>query len=386
MFAPVAVDNIAFPERTSLSTLDFIPESFEAWNAYSNIPTASTYTTQSIVTSFNSGGAGGRWGMGPNGKIFGVYEAATTGFVWNISSNSMDTGISLDSPGTTRNVLYDNLTNSWVLCGNGKFVKINCDTYLSSSITLPNNGSTFTQSYPATVVFGGKAYGLPLTNTSATTGVLIVDLVANTATTSSVKAGNGTYWGGILNSIGTIYFFQENGGTNVSIFEYNPTTTSGSSFGTLAGTPGYNCTNLPDGTVLVSSLGATGNNYIINPVNKAIATLAKSNFTTATGLCVGQDGNAYAISSTAGTGLNGIFRWNPRTQTGMDTGFVVQRPSGGGRGFNDMFSLSDGRLVAMPGGNNNGLLVYYSYLANPSNNTFPQIAVANQIMANGKGL
>jgi len=381
MFTPVAVDNIAFPESSSLSTLDFLPESFDAFQAYNNFTTSSTYTTQSFTTTPN---AIMRWGMGPNNQILGVPEVGGTVYKWDANTDTMTTH-GTKAIGTIRNIVWDNLTNSWVMCGTLSFVKISCDNLaVSSSISVPTNQGT---QYPAVVAFGGKAYAMPLVSTGVNTAVAIFDLVANTATTSSVKTGvTGTgYWGACLTSVGTIYFAREPGGTNNAIFEYNPITDTGTNFATLTGSPGYGIINLPNGNVFVAALGVNQTVYIINPVNKAIQTIATAGFGYSAGICIGQNGHVYGIQSQS-TGDNGIWGFNTTTNTGYLTQYAVQRPTSTARGFQDLFQLSDGRLIAMTGQNNSGRLVYYNYIDNPRNNTFPSIGAVNPIMTNGKGL
>jgi hypothetical protein len=380
MFSPIAVENIAFPQSSSLSTLDSIPESFEAWNAYSNVPTSSTYTTQSFTTGPNQIM---RWGMGPNNQILGIQESAG-GIIykWNANTDTFTTHGS-QNIGSVRNVVWDNLTNSWVLCGTNAFLKISCENLaVSSSITVPTNAGS---QYPAVVAFGGKAYAAPLASTNANTAIAIFDLVANTATTSSAKAGSGGFWGACLTSVGTIYFAREVGATNNSIYEYNPTTGTGTAFATMSGNIGYGITNLPDGNVFIPVLTVNQTAYIINPVNKGVQTIATAGFGYLNGICVGQNGHAYGIGSDTNATNNGIWGFNTTTQRGYKTQYAVQPPSSGGRGFQDIFSLADGRLVAMPGQNNSGRLVYYNYLSQPANNTISTIGATNPIIQNAKG-
>jgi hypothetical protein len=377
MFAPVATQNIDFPTRTSLSTLDFLPESFDAYQAYSNIPTASTFTSQSYSTSLDSIL---RCGINDTGRILCIPEDGGTTFIWNTNTETSSSAGSI-SPGTVRNVVWDNLTNSWIIAGSSNFVKVNCDTLATTNIAVPTNVGG---DYAAVVAFGGKAYAMPLVGTGVNTAVAIFDLVANTATTSSVKGG-GSYWGACLTSVGTIYFAREEGATNNSIFEYNPITGTGTNFATFTGNTGYGITNLPNGNVFVPALGVNQNVYIINPVNKSIQTIAAAGFGYSTGICVGQNGHPYGIAA-ASAGNNGIWGFNTITNTGYLTSYTVPQPSADGRGYQDLFSLADGRLVAMPGQSNGGKLTYWTYLQNPRNNTFSQIGVGNPIITNGKGL
>ena len=378
MFAPVATQNIDFPTRTSLSTLDFIPESFDAYSAYSNQTTSSTYTTQSIVSNIN---AIMRYGINDSGKILGIPEGGGTTFIWDTNNDTSSSAGSI-SPGTVRNVVWDNVSNSWVICGTNSFVKVNCDTLATTTISVPTNQGS---QYPAVVAFGGKAYAMPYVSTGVNTAVAIFDLVANTATTSSVKGG-GNYWGACLTSVGTIYFAREGGGTNNAIFEYNPITDTGTNFVTAGGSPGYGITNLPNGNVFLPALGVNATVYIINPVNKAIQTIATAGFGYLLGICVGQNGHVYGIRSETTAADNGIWGFNTTTQRGYKTQYVVQPPTSGNRGFQDLFSLADGRLVAMPGQNNSGRIVYYTFLNNPRSNTFSQIGAGNPIIQNAKGV
>jgi hypothetical protein len=380
MFAPVAVDNIDFPQRTSLSTLDFIPESFDAYQAYSNTPTASAYTTQSFTTSLN---AIMRCGINDTGKIFCIQEPnGGTPFIWDTNTNT-SSSIGAISVGAVRNVVWDNFTNSWIVAGTSAFMKVNCDTLATASISVPTNQGT---EYAAVVAYGGKAYAAPFSSTGTNTAIAIFDLVANTATTSSVKPGTGGFWGACLTSVGTIYFCRENSSTNNTIYEYNPVTGTGSSFGTLTTAVGYGITNLPNGNVFIPALGTNQTVYIINPVNKGIQSVATAGFAYNTGICVGQNGHPYGIQSQSGTSDNGIWGFNTTTNRGYLTQYAVQRPTSGGRGFQDLFSLADGRLLAMPGQNNSGRLVYYTFLSNPINNTFSQVGAGNPIIQNAKAL
>lgn len=382
MFAPIAVDNIAFPQSSSMSTLDFIPESFEAFEAYSNYTTSSTATSQSFSNVVTY--AQGRWGMGPNGRILGVSETGTTANVWDTNTNTLSAGISLGTTGTNRNVVWDNVTNSWVVCGTSNFVKVNCDTLATTAIAVPT-GQTGTQ-YPSVVAFGGKAYALPLVSAGSSTKVAIFNLVNNTSTLSANTIGVAIagFWGAVLTSIGTIYFFAESAGTNISIYEYNPITDTGTAFATLTGNPGYGPINLPNGNVFAPGLGVNQNAFIINPRNKSIQTITSAGFGYGTGICVGQTGHPFGVRSAA-TGDNGIWGFNTRTNSGYLSNLSVQRPSSGDRGFQDMFSLPDGRLVLMPGNSNSGILAYYTFLSQPANNTFSSIGSVNPIMTSGKG-
>jgi hypothetical protein len=223
---------------------------------------------------------------------------------------------------------------------------------------------------------------MPLVSTGVNTAVAIFDLVANTAATSSVKGGS-SYWGACLTSVGTIYFARESGGTDNSIFEYNPITDTGTNFGTFLGNNGYGITNLPNGNVFVPGLGINSTCFIVNPVNKSIETLTTPGFGYQTGICLGQNGHVYGIRSA--TTSNGIWGFNPTTNTGYQTSYTVPAASSGDRGYQDFFSLADGRLVAMPGQNNGGRLTYWTYLQNPINNTFSQVGAGNPIIQNGKG-
>lgn len=385
MFAPIAVDNIAFPQSSSLSTLDFIPESFEAFQAYTNVPTSSTFTTQSFeaVITFNIG----RWGMGPNGRILGVSETGTSAHVWDTNTNTLSAAISLGATGTNRNVVWDNVTNSWIVCGTTNFVKVNCDTLATTAIPVPT-GQAGVQ-YVSVVAFGGKAYGLPLVSITTGTRVAIFDLVNNTSTLSANTIGVGGigFWGAVLTSVGKIYFCREQGSTNNTIYEYNPITDTGAFFGTTGGNVGYGILNLPDGNVFIADLGENNSVFIVNPVNKSIKTIATAGFGYRTGLCVGQNGHVFGLrSAQVALPASGIYGFNTTTNTGYLTNLPVQKPTADQRGFQDMFSLPDGRLVIMPGNSNNGRLAYYTYLSQPANNTFPSIGSANPIMLNGKGL
>jgi len=380
MFAPVATQNIDFPQRTSLSTLDAIPESFDAFQAYSNVPTASTFTTQSFTTIINSIY---RWGINGNGKILGIPETGGSTFIWDTNNETSSSAGSI-SPGSIRNVVWDNLTNSWVICGGTNFVKVNCDTLATTNIAVPTNQGS---QYASVVAFGGKAYGLPATSTGTNTAVAIFDLVANTATTASAPVGISTtngFWGASLTSVGTIYFGRETAVANQSIYEYNPTTGTGTLFGTLSGATGYGITNLPNGNIFFPNLGINTTVYIVNPVNKSIQTIPTAGFGYTGGICVGQNGHPYGIRSA--TTNNGMWGFNTTTNTGYLTSYTVPAATSGDRGYQDFFSLADGRLIGMPGPNNSGRITYWTYLQNPNNNTFSQIGAGNPIMQNGKGI
>jgi hypothetical protein len=241
------------------------------------------------------------------------------------------------------------------------------------------------------VTYGGKLYGIPFVSVTASTKVAIVDLVNNTSTLSVNTIGaTGGFWGGVLTSVGTIYFVREVGSAT-TIYEYNPATDTGTNFGNMAGNTGYGVVNLPDGNVFIGPVQtpttfAVNTCYIVNPTNKQIQTLTNIPFSVYSGLCVGQSGIVYGMRSEATGTANGIYGFNPKTNTAFLTQYAIQRPTAGQRGFQDMYSLADGRLVLMPGLQNSGRLVYYTYLDNPNNNTFPIIGTANPIMTNGKGL
>jgi hypothetical protein len=386
MFIPVAVDNIAFPESSSLSTLDFVPESFDAFQAYSNVPTSSLYTTQSFqlntISLFRSGPNG-------DGRFLMIPEGGGTSIVYN-TNNDTTSSLSITGGGTfNRNVLWDNVTNSWIVCGTTNFVKVNCDTLATTNIPVPT-GQVGTQ-YAACVTYGGKLYGIPFVSVTASTKVAIVDLVNNTSTLSANTIGvTGGFWGGVLTSVGTIYFVRE-AGSATTIYEYNPETDTGTNFGNMTGNTGYGVVNLPDGNVFIAPVNtsttlANQTCYIVNPTNKEIQTLSNVPFSLYSGLCVGQSGIVYGLRSQSTGTAHGIFGFNPKTNTGFTTQYAVQRPTGGQRGFQDMFSLADGRLILMPGVANSGRLVYYNYLENPNNNTFPNIGTVNPIIPNGRGL
>lgn len=383
MFAPVSFQDISFPERTVMGTLDTIPRAFNAWNSYSNQATASVPTTSSYYTTSLNGI--GRYGLAANDRILGVLETGTTAYIWDTNTNTEIGSVALTNPGTIRKVVYDNLTNSWVVCGSNNFIKINCETTASTNIAVPTQQGG---QYASAIAYNGKAYGLPLVSTNANTAVAIFDLVANTSTTSSVKPGTGGWWGTTLTSVGTIYFFKETAGTNNSVYEYNPVTDTGTLFGTMSGTTGYMPTNLPDGRVWVGQYNAT-TSYIINPNNKAITTITGAVTYGYMGICVGQDGKVYTMVSNSGSGTSTLIYFNPLTNiaTNMSSQLVFTRPSTGDRGYQDMFQLADGRIVLMPGQNNSGRLVYVNYLAsgNGRNNGYTPNGMANPIMTTGQG-
>lgn len=385
MFAPVAFEDISFPERQVMGNLDSLNRSFGAWGSYSNQLTASAYTTSSYFTSSVNGLA--RWGLGSNNRLLGILETSTTAYIWDANTNTQVGSVSLTNPGTIRKVVYDNLTDSWVVCGSNNFVKVNCQTTASTNIAVPTNQGT---EYPSVVAFNGRAYGLPLASTGVNTAIAIFDLVGNTATTSSVKPGTGGWWGAVYNSIGTIYFFKENGGTNNAVYEYNPVTTSGSLFGTMTGIPGYLPTNLPDGRVWTAQYGGS-TSYVINPINKVITTFTGSVNYGYMGVAVGQDGNVYTMvgqSNVSGPNSTLIY-FNTKNNLAYNLGTQITftKPSSGDRGYQDLFQLSDGRLAVMPGQNNNGQGVYVNYLAsgNNKNNGYTNSGMSNPIMQNGGG-
>jgi hypothetical protein len=386
MFAPIAVDNVAFPESSSLSTFDFLPESFDAFQAYSNTPTSSTFSSQSF-TPTPTINAIQRYGMGPNNQILSISDSNNgTVYKWDANTDTMTTH-GTQSIGNVRNILWDNVTNSWVLFGTSAFVKISCDNLaVSSSITVPTNQGT---GYAAGVAYGGKVYALPVGSTGTNTAVAIFDLVTNTATTASVPVGISTtnaFWGACLTSVGTIYFGRDTAVTNQSIYEYNPQTGTGTLFGTLGGSSGYGMLNLPNGNVFIPVLGINQTVYIVNPVNKAIQTIATAGFGFRGGICVGQNGHPYGIQSGTASGGPGIWGFNTTTNRGYLTQYTVPSATSGDRGYQDFFSLADGRLIGMPVQNNSGRLTYWTYLQNPRNNTFSPIGAANPIMQNSKGI
>ena len=138
MFAPIAIENIAFPQSSSLSTLDSIPESFEAWSAYCSVPTSSTYTSSSVITGRNGVY---RYGLGPNDRILGVLEGGTSPYVWDTQTNT-SSSVSFTTPGTIRNVLWDNVTNSWVIFGASSLLKVDSKWGIKlSCINAPNEGA-----------------------------------------------------------------------------------------------------------------------------------------------------------------------------------------------------------------------------------------------------
>jgi hypothetical protein len=124
--------------------------------------------------------------------------------------------------------------------------------------------------------------------------------------------------------------------------------------------------------------------YIVNPVNKSIQTIPTAGFGYTGGICVGQNGHPYGIRSA--TTNNGMWGFNTTTNTGYLTSYTVPAATSGDRGYQDFFSLADGRLIGMPGPNNSGRITYWTYLQNPNNNTFSQIGAGNPIMQNGKGI
>lgn len=386
MFAPVAFEDISFPERVVMGNFDMIPASFNAWTQYSNQPTASVPTTSSYFTTSVNGIA--RWGLGSNNRLLGVLEGGTTAYIWDANTNTEVGSVALTNPGTIRKVVYDNLTNSWVVCGTNNFIKVNCETTASTNIAVPTNTGN---NYPAVVAFNGKAYGLPLVSVGSTTRVAIFDLVGNTSTTSSVtlgaSAGTAGYWGACLNSLGNIYFFKENGATNTAIYDYNPVLDTGSYFGTLASTPGYVVTNLPDGRVFSAQYNGTSA-YLINPNNRNITTVTGTASYGYMGVCVGQDGKVYTLVSSL-SARSTLTYFNPKNNTSveMTSQLLFTRPSSGDRGFQDLAQLSDGRIVVLPGQNNSGRLVYVNYLAsgNNRNNGYTNSGMTNPIMQNGGG-
>lgn len=386
MFSPVAAQDISFPERAVMGNLDMIPEAFAAWTSYSNQPTASAPTTSSYYTTSVNGIA--RWGLANNGRMLGVVENSTTAYIWDTNTNTELGSVALTNPGTIRKVVYDGVTNSWVVCGNNNFIKVNCETTASTNIAVPSNVGS---QYASVVTFNGKAYGLPLVTTGNNTRVAIFDLVANTSTSSSVTLGASNagagYWGVALNSIGTIYFYKENGATGTSIYEYNPALDSGSFFGTLASTPGYVVTNLPDGRVWNAQYNGT-TSYVVNPNNKVISTITGTAAYGYMGICVGQDGKVYTIVGSSGA-RSTLTYFNPANNSSyeMTSQLLFTRPSSGDRGYQDLFQLADGRMVVCPGQNNSGRLVYVNYLqsGNNRNNGYTNIGMVNPIMINGGG-
>ena len=393
MFAPVSFQDISFPERAVMGNLDMIPEAFGAWNQYSNQATASVPTTSSYFTTSlsGSGAAIPRWGLGANNRLLGVAENGTTAYIWDANTNTEVGSVALTNPGTIRKVVYDNLTNSWVVCGSNNFIKVNCDTTASTNIAVPTNTGN---NYPSVVAFNGKAYGLPLVSVASTTRVAIFDLLANTSTTSSVtlgaSAGTAGYWGAVLNSIGTIYFFKEAGATGTAIYEYLPSLDTGSFFGTMTSSPGYFPTNLPDGRVWTGQYGNSGS-YYINPNDKQITNISGSINFGLSGVCVGQDGKVYTLrSSTGAAGISTLIYFNPKNNvtTSMTNQIIFTRPTSGDRGYQDLVQLSDGRMVVLSGQNNSGRLVYVNYLAsgNDKNNGYTSAGMTNPIMITGQGV
>lgn len=329
MFAPVAFEDLSFPQQTLKVVGNFEAQQWMRAGQQFNT-THFEYATASIRIGDNySGGAQFNGGaLAPNGKI---YSPGHTRNEWLVVDTNNDTTYVTGSVSglSSEGCVVSKITNEVFAYGDQN-TKIN---YLTDEVTaISGPGQRQTNpilSYDGNIIYGGSFFGI--------SGVYAYDIATNTYT-QSWNSGNTNGEFGTLGINGKIFLAK---GSTGEFQVWDPFTNTGTGFG--SGAPGDYSTIMQHYDGYIYAFPNFSNSYIqrIDPYTLEV----QEYFNYGSGdigwgnACIGADGRFY------GVGTGNIFWFDPNTK---QTGSIVTES--GDSSFQGVTLGVNGDLYFLPWG------------------------------------
>lgn len=297
MFAPVAVEDLTFPQQNLKVFSAFEGEQWERAGQQLNTTLCEYGTTHSRIGS-SYGTAVLKWNgaaLAGNGKIYAPPHTRTDWLIVDTFSDTVATTGSVN--GSNDGAFYDKITNSVYGFGSGG-CKINVATDAASNITGPPNR----QGGPLQGFDGDKVYTI---GAFSNRGVYEYSISANSATLKqSIAADRSDV--GCLGINGKCYWGS---GPNANFYVYDPVAGTGTTFGTATSDKNNNMIQYFDG--FLYSIPSISGTVIrrINPLNNTTFDVLTVSATSAGLGCIGADGRIYAPNG------GNLFWYDPRTNT-----------------------------------------------------------------------
>lgn len=303
MIAPAAFEDITFPQQGLVQWSQFESNQwFRGIDSYFTPNNGVIYGSPTEIGSTYSGTA--KWNGGamtPSGKLYAPGHLATDWLVVDTNNDNIYRTGSVGA-GNTNGAFYSPLTNAvYAASSNPQMNKIVVSNDSGSSVSLPAFGSQyfpFLLSHDGTYAWNvgtyvtKKAVKYDILNETATdTGVATSGDRAN-----AVMAGNGKmYWG--------------NGGTTTFI-EWNPTTNTSTTFGSINSDGYQTLIATPDGYIYALPTFSSTTIKRINPNTREVVDVVTglSGAIRTTSATFGADGLIYAVGE-----WGNIFVFNWRT-------------------------------------------------------------------------
>ncbi len=301
MIAPAAFENNTFPEQNLKVWSSF---EFQQWaKAGEQFNTTNfEYITASVRLGSSYGTGVAKWNgsaLANNGKIYAVPHVRTDILIINTFTDTLATTGSVNN--SNDGAFYDKITNQVFGFGSNG-CKINCATDAASNISGPGNR----QGGPLQGFDGDKVYTI---GAFGTRGVYEYSIQANSAT---LKQSIGTDRGdiGVLGPNGKCYWNA--GGGQPNYYVYDPSTGTGTTFGSVSADAQFTQTLYFDGYIYSFPYQTTTIRRI-DPNTNTVTTVytygANTNWTG--GGVIGVDGRIYGVASNTG-----LIQWyDPRTNT-----------------------------------------------------------------------
>lgn len=355
MIAPAAFEDLTFPQQTLIPWSSY--ESDQWLRAYTNyfnqicIPSASYGAPVEIGATLAGGVAKYNGGaMADNGIIYAPGHLNTDWLLVNTYTDNISTTGSIGTAST--NGAFYSPRNRAVYCAtsNPRMYKLSIDNNSGSFVALPALGSqyfNFILSYD-----GVNAYA---TGTFNTDTMVRYDTSIESGSNMSIATANDR-GNGCLGPNGKIYWSPLGPAGTRNFIEFNPETSTYTSFGTPAGDTVNGMCLAPDGFMYALANRATP--FVrINPKTLQLTNMLTPNSTTRSSTsCIGADGRIYMVGD--GNQMS-IYDWRTNTIE-----YVTLPSTGGYHGislgvYGDLYIIpwTAPKVVKVPLNNNRGRIL-----------------------------
>jgi hypothetical protein len=301
MFAPVSAQDLTLPNQ-GLSTWG----TFEAqqWMAAGLQLNTNNYAYATSTTRLGSAVAAGdyKWISGTlaaNGNIYCPAHLRSDYLIINSNNKTYSLSSAAGSQWYSAAITYDKITNSVYSGGIGKYKMLTSGTSPSAITWTGRTTVSSPQGFNGNLIYSYQ-------NEFATKGIYVNTISANTST---LLAAASHYADSMTLGInGNIYAAPSD---QTTIYEYNPFTSTASTFGSFTANRYYAIIQYFDGWIYALPAATSAAIWKINPITREQIQVGTS--TVAHGGSnpkIGGDGRLYTI-----TGGNVIQWYNPRTQT-----------------------------------------------------------------------
>ena len=301
MFAPVSAQDLTLPNQGLSTWGTFEAQQWMAAGLQLNT-TNYAYATSTTRMAGSTGGGDYKWisaTLAANGNIYCPAHLNNTYLIIDSNNKSFSTSTGAGGAWYSANVTYDKITNS-VYCGGVGAYKMLTSGTTPASITFSGRTTVHSpQGFNGNLIYSYQ-------NEFATKGIYVNTISANT---SALLAAASHYADTMTLGInGNIYASPSD---QTTIYEYNPFTSTASTFGSFTANRYYAIIQYFDGWIYALPSATSAAIYKINPITRQQIQVGTSTVTHGgSNPKIGGDGRLYTI-----TGGNVIQWYDTRTQT-----------------------------------------------------------------------